>query len=70
MKLYSTDYVRLVDGKIADKLDIIYHESTLNAMLEDMKEKGKELPPNEKYVKMTELSPEQQKRYIEFLSQE
>lgn len=67
IKLFSTDYVRLVDNKIADELDTIYAEESLKEMFEDMKVNGHELLPNERYVKMTELSYEQQQKYINYL---
>ena len=70
IKLFRTDYVRLVDNKIADDLDTIYAEESLKQMLQDMKENGQTLLPNERYVRMTELSFEQQQKYINYLNKQ
>ncbi len=67
IELFRTDYVRLIDNKIADDLDTIYAEQSLKEMFEDMKENGQTLLPNERYVRMTELSFEQQQKYINYL---
>tara|TARA_R110000851_G_scaffold190973_1_gene341658 strand:- start:80 stop:349 length:270 start_codon:yes stop_codon:yes gene_type:complete len=67
LKLYDTDYVRVVDGKLADELDTIYAESSLIDMLADMKDNGGKLADNEKYVSMTSLTQAQQKLYLDYL---
>jgi len=67
IKLYDTDYVRTINGKIVDDLDTIYSKSSLVEMIQDMRLNNKKLLKNEKYVKMTSLTKEQQKKYIDFL---
>ena len=67
IKLYSTDYVLLIDGEIVESLDIIYAKSSVEEILEDNKRNGNKIAENEKFVSMTSLSKEQQQKYIDFL---
>jgi nitrous oxidase accessory protein NosD len=68
IQLYDTDYVRVVNNELADDLDTIYSKESLDEMLLDMKENNISLQTNEKYVKMTSLTIEQQQKYIDYLS--
>jgi len=68
IQLYDTDYVRVVNNELADDLDTIYAKESLDEMLLDMKENNISLQTNEKYVKMTSLTIEQQQKYIDYLS--
>lgn len=67
VKLFKTDFVRLIDGEIVDGLDTIYAESSIEEMLLEMKDNGHTMQANEKYVAMTSLREDQQKRYIEHI---
>lgn len=60
-KICKDDYVIIKNGEPLESLDIIYHKTSMQDVIED----GFELEEGEEWVKMTDLPKHLLDRYIE-----
>ena len=65
MKLFSTDFVLLKNGKPMESLDIIYAKESVEESIAN----GLILKEGEEFVAMTDLPKELQEMYIDNLKQ-